>query len=121
MLPETDLSHLVEEKRGLKRKSGPKACNSCVVVQGLDFNPRSFPRGCAVLFALCQLQSESSVQLQWLLLQRGVGGGGGQSSLFLIQLSDYNDVLQPCLYEACLFFKPKKRRKNHHTNNECQV
>lgn len=51
----------------------------------------------------------------------GVVSGGGQSSLFFVQLSDYNNVLQPWLYEACLFFKSKKRRKNHHTNNECQV
>lgn len=51
----------------------------------------------------------------------GVVSGGDQSSLFFVQLSDYNNVLQPWLYEACLFFKPKKRRKNHHTNNECQV
>lgn len=46
---------------------------------------------------------------------------GGQSSLVCIQLPVYNGVLQPCLYGACLFFKSKKRRKNHHTNNKCQL
>lgn len=45
---------------------------------------------------------------------------GGQSGLVFIPLPVYNGVPHPCLHGVCLFFKFKKRRENHHTNNECQ-
>lgn len=119
MLLVTNLSHLVKEKMGSEMKIGPrKACS--LYMAAPDFHSLSFPKLCCTI---CPLPASVTVTgaVSRAPFREGVVRGGGQSSRFVIQLSDYNDVLQPCLYGACLFFRPKKRRKNHHTNNECQV
>ena len=63
--------------------------------------------------------SRSDWCCSWSFFSGGVIRDRSQRHPVVIQSPIHGGVLQPCLYEACLF-KPKKRGKNPHTNNECQ-